>query len=224
MTRVAIFVDGANMFYAQRSLGWFIDWKALLHRLIQERTLYNAFYYTAVNPKRPNDEGFYRYLTHVGYTVRRKALKRIHDPEGGQYIEKANLDIEMVVDMFNTIPLYDEAVLCTGDSDFERAIELLRSKGKVITVLSTLHHISLELRNAADRYVDVAEWRPWVERELPEAPHVANGIGMVGHVGMHPPDPTRLIPGEPGAGGMEPPRPRWRPLGEEVPPVPLREP
>jgi uncharacterized LabA/DUF88 family protein len=164
MDRIAIFVDGANMFYAQRHLGWFVDWKRALDWLTEGKTLYNAFYYTAVNPNRPGDEGFYRFLTNVGYTVRRKPLKRILDPETGANVEKANLDIEIVVDMFNTLPLYDEAALFSGDSDFERAVELLRSKGKIITVLGTQGMISLELRNAADRYVDIAELRHIIGR------------------------------------------------------------
>jgi uncharacterized LabA/DUF88 family protein len=113
------------MFFALRKLGWHIDWKRFLTALTDGKTLYNAFYYTAAHPNRPEDEGFYRFLTTAGYTVRKKPLKRIIDADGN-YIEKANLDIEMVTDMFNTLPLYDEAVICTGDSDFERAVELLR--------------------------------------------------------------------------------------------------
>lgn len=162
--RIAVFVDGANMFYAQRQLGWFIDWRNMLALLTEGRTLYNAFYYTAVHPDRPADEGFYRFLTNVGYTVRRKPIKRIFDAESGTYFEKANLDVEMVVDIFNTLPLYDEAVLCTGDSDFERAVELLRSKGKVVRVVSTHGAASIELRNAADHYTDIGDLRAKVAR------------------------------------------------------------
>jgi|SRR5919198_3274194 uncharacterized LabA/DUF88 family protein len=188
MVRVAIFVDGANMFYAQqRHLGWFIDWKRLLDRLTHGKTLYNAFYYTAVNPNRTNDETFYRFLTNAGYTVRRKPLKRIVDPETGTFTDRANLDVEMVVDMFNTLPLYDEAVLCTGDSDFERAVELLRSKGKVITVVGTHGMMSIELRNASDVYVDLADWRESIERAPAAQPsstpalNHSRSLGITGH-------------------------------------------
>jgi uncharacterized LabA/DUF88 family protein len=161
--RVAVFVDGANMFYAQKTLGWYVDWSRVLRHLTAGRLLYNAFYYTTL-ATRPADEGFHQYLVNTGYTVRRKALKRVYDEITGTYIEKANLDVEIVVDMFNTLPLYDEAVLCSGDSDFERAVELLRSKGKLITVVATHRNISFELRNAADRFVDLADIRDHVER------------------------------------------------------------
>jgi uncharacterized LabA/DUF88 family protein len=162
-SRVAIFVDGANMFYAQRSLGWYVDWSRVLRYLSAGRSLYNAFYYTTV-ASRPADEGFQQYLVNTGYTLRRKPLKRIYDDNSGTFVERANLDVEIVVDMLNTLPLYDEAVLCSGDSDFERALELLRAKGKLITVVAAHRNISFELRNVADRFVDLATIREQVER------------------------------------------------------------
>ena len=100
----------------------------------------------------------------MGYTVRTKILKEYYDDVSGRYSQKANLDIEIVVDMFNTVDQYDEVVLFSGDGDFERAIELLRSKNTHITVVSTEGMIARELRNATDQYVDLNDIRDKIEK------------------------------------------------------------
>ena len=66
--------------------------------------------------------------------------------------------------MFNTVDQYDEVVLFSGDGDFERAIELLRSKNTHITVVSTEGMIARELRNATDQYVDLNDIRDQIEK------------------------------------------------------------
>lgn len=91
-------------------------------------------------------------------------MKRILDAETGQFKEKCNLDIEIVIDMINTAERYDTAVLLSGDGDFERAVELLRSKGKEIVAVSTEGRIAKELINAVDRYVDLRDLRSEIER------------------------------------------------------------
>jgi uncharacterized LabA/DUF88 family protein len=130
MNRLSIFVDGNNMFYAQQKNGWFFDPRRVLEYFKNEQpetTLINAFWYTGL--KDPQDQrGFRDALISLGYTVRTKILKEYYDDVSGRYSQKANLDIEIVVDMFNTVDQYDRVVLFSGDGDFERAIELLRSK------------------------------------------------------------------------------------------------
>ncbi|MCP5990093.1 NYN domain-containing protein, partial [Klebsiella pneumoniae] len=90
-------------------------------------------------------------------------LKEFHDESNGnRYFQRANLDIEIVIDMFNTVEQYDEIVLFSGDGDFERAIELLRAKQTHITVVSTDGMIARELRNATDRYIDLNDIRSFI--------------------------------------------------------------
>jgi uncharacterized LabA/DUF88 family protein len=96
--------------------------------------------------------------------VRTKILKEYYDDASGRYSQKANLDIEIVVDMFNTSDQYDHVVLFSGDGDFERAIELLRSKNTKITVVSTEGMIARELKNATDRYIDLNSIREQIEK------------------------------------------------------------
>lgn len=165
MSRLSIFVDGNNMFYAQQKNGWFFDPKRVLEYFTSDPnvTLINAFWYTGL--KDPQDQrGFRDALISLGYTVRTKQLKEYYDDSSGRYSQKANLDIEIVVDMFNTVEQYDRMVLFSGDGDFERAIELLRTRNTHIIVVSTEGMIARELRNATDRYIDLNDIRKQIEK------------------------------------------------------------
>jgi uncharacterized LabA/DUF88 family protein len=165
MNRLSIFVDGNNMFYAQQKNGWFFDPRRVLEHFTRDIDiqLVNAFWYTGL--KDPQDQrGFRDALISLGYTVRTKILKEYYDDNSGRYSQKANLDIEIVVDMFNTVDQYNRVVLFSGDGDFERAIELLRSKNTHITVVSTEGMIARELRNATDCYIDLNDIRESIEK------------------------------------------------------------
>lgn len=163
--RLSIFIDGNNMFYAQQKNGWFFDPRRVLAFFTHDPNivLVNAFWYTGLKDMQ-DQRSFRDALINLGYTVRTKLLKEYYDETLGKYYQKANLDIEIVIDMFNTVGQYDRVVLFSGDGDFERAIELLRSKNTHITVVSTEGMIARELRNATDRYIDLNEIRPFIEK------------------------------------------------------------
>lgn len=165
LSRVSIFVDGNNMFYAQQKNGWFFDPRRILDYFTRDPgiMLINAFWYTGL--KDPQDQrGFRDALISLGYTVRTKILKEYYDDSSRRHSQKANLDIEIVVDMFNTVDQYDRVILFSGDGDFERAIELLRCKKTHITVVSTEGMIARELRNATDHYIDLNAIRDQIEK------------------------------------------------------------
>src|SRR6185503_8749320 len=100
-----------------------------------------------------------------GFTVRVKTIKYFRDEISGELTRKANLDLEMAMDLFTTLGQYDTALLVTGDGDFERAVELLRNYGKRVIVASTQDTVARELRNAAGKhFFDLAEIRQHIER------------------------------------------------------------
>ncbi len=168
MERIAIFIDGANMFYAQRKMGWHIDYRKVYEFYASQAQVYNAFYYTSVtNPPDTGMEGFLRALTGMGYTVRRKVVKEILDQETGQTIRK------IVIDMLTTADLYDRAILISGDGDFERAVEFLRGRGKRIDGLGVHAMAAYDLVNAMDRYLYLEDLRELVEK--PSAATATNG-------------------------------------------------
>lgn len=180
--RVSIFVDGANMFYTQKKgLGWFFDPAKLLKVLRADDDLTDAYWYMGLKqPPDPRDENFVRFLAYAGYVVRTKGLKTIYDSETGDTTQKANLDVEIVMDMFNTIDNYDKAILLSGDGDFERALELLRTRGKEICVVSTQNWIAAELRMAVgSHFVDLQDLRDRIERlERPGFPAATDSSGV----------------------------------------------
>ncbi len=164
MERIALFIDGANVYAAAKRLGWNFDHRKILEHFASYGTLYNAFYYTAIpTPIDDKQKRFTDALTYMGYTVRTRPLREATD-ENGDTFRRANLDIEIVTDLLSTSDLYDTAILLTGDGDFERPVEVLRARGKRIIVASIAEMTSYELRNVADTYVDFKDIREHVER------------------------------------------------------------
>lgn len=160
MLRVALFIDEANIFFSQKTLKWEVDFKKVYDYFEENFALYNAFFY-ATEPQESEEEKRKQYqeFSLMGFTLRLKKLKEIRDFSGKVVAKKANLDIEMAVDMFSTQSNYDIAVLFTGDSDFVSAVERLRGNGKQIFVFSTKGHSSLELVNSADKFIDLQKMK-----------------------------------------------------------------
>src|SRR5438132_1810242 len=180
LQRVSIFVDGANMYYAQKKLGWYSDLRKVVQFFGRDagNVVSEAYYYTGADTQTKNrDSAFHEYLMYSGYTVRTKAIKQMVDDTTGEIVEKANLDIELVIDMFNTVTLYDTCILMSGDSDFERALELVRTKGKRIAVVAHPEMTARELRNVAGRnYFDLRDLERYVAR-TDRLPDPANPTG-----------------------------------------------
>lgn len=150
--RVAMFVDGANMDGACRAAGYFLDYRKAREFFVACGRFYAGFYYIAdFTASDPLQQRYMDFLSHAGYIVRRRPVKVIRDQDTGERIIKGNLDTEIVLDMLNTVDNYDVAFLLSGDSDFERAVELLRSRGKRIYVVNARASLSRELSYVADK-------------------------------------------------------------------------
>ena len=164
--RVAVFVDGANYFYMQKSLGWRIDALKLLEYCAGFGEIADAYYYIGIDaPPEAQQQAYLHALTNMGYALVTKHIKTIYDSDSRESRQKANLDIEIVLDMFNTIDNYDMAVLISGDGDFERALQLLKARGKKFKVISTSGMVAREIRNICGmHYIDFENIREQVEK------------------------------------------------------------
>ena len=150
--RVALFIDGANTDGSARAAGYFVDFKKAREFFTGNASFYAAFYYVAdFTASDPQQLRFFDFLSHAGYIVRRRPVKVIRDQDTGERIIKGNLDTEIVLDMLNTVDNYDVAFLFSGDSDFERAVDLLRSRGKRLFIVSARAQLSRELAYVADK-------------------------------------------------------------------------
>jgi uncharacterized LabA/DUF88 family protein len=165
--RVAMFVDGANMDLACRTAGYFIDYRKARNFFLAHGLFYAAFYYIAdYTASDPLQQRYLDFLSHSDFIVRRKAVKAIRDHETGERVLKANVDTELILDLVNTVDNYDLAFLFSGDSDFERAVDLLRSRGKRIYVVTSRAVISRELVYVADKPVFfLEEFRAQLQRD-----------------------------------------------------------
>jgi uncharacterized LabA/DUF88 family protein len=149
--RVVIFIDGANLFYAAAHLNIDIDYTKLLYYLIKGRRLVRAYFYTGVDRTNEKQQSFLMWMRHNGYRVITKDVIQL--PDGSK---KANLDVEIAVDMMKLASYCDGAVLVSGDGDLAYVVNALSYQGVKIEVVSLYSMISDSLIKVADCYTDLA--------------------------------------------------------------------
>ena len=167
--RLALFIDGANLYATSKALGFDLDYKLLRQEFMRRGKLVRAFYYTALlendeySPIRPLVD----WLDYNGYTMVTKAAKEFTDSFGRRKI-KGNMDIELTVDAMELAPSIDHAVLFSGDGDFRPLVASLQRRGVRVSVVSTIRGqqpmIADELRRQADNFIDLYELRDVVGR------------------------------------------------------------
>ncbi|WP_292054274.1 MULTISPECIES: NYN domain-containing protein [unclassified Brevundimonas] len=161
-TRIALFIDGANLYSAARSLNVDLDFRKLSDFFGRDARLIRSYYYTAIvegeefSPVRPLVD----WLDYNGFTVMTKPVRRFTDAQGHTRT-KGNMDVEIAVDMLELAPHLDEVVLFSGDGDFKRLVQAVQAKGVRVTVVSTTKsqppQISDDLRRQADEFLDLAD-------------------------------------------------------------------
>lgn len=177
--RIALFIDGANLYSAARGLGFDIDYKRLLDHFRTKGTLIRAFYYTALledqdySPLRPLID----WLDYNGYAVVTKPAKEFTDANGRRRV-KGNMDIELAIDALEMADKLDHLILFSGDGDFRRLVDAVQRRGKRVTVVSTMRSqppmIADELRRQADQYIDLESLRDVLGRNHSDRPATRN--------------------------------------------------
>ena len=173
--KIALFIDGANLYATAKSLGFDIDYKRLLREFQSRGNLLRAFYYTAVieDQEYSSIRPLIDWLDYNGYTVVTKATKEFVDQTGRRKV-KGNMDIELAVDAMELAPHIDHMVLFSGDGDFRSLVESVQRRGVRVTVVSTITTqppmVADELRRQADIFQDIAELQSKVGRDPSERP------------------------------------------------------
>lgn len=167
--RVALYIDGSNMYSAARGLGFDVDYKRLRDFFTGKARLIRAFYYTALiedqeySPIKPLVD----WLDYNGYTMVTKPTKEFTDSLGRRRI-KGNMDIELAIDMLEMSAHVDHAVLFSGDGDFRRLVEAVQRRGVVVSVVSTVRStppmIADDLRRQADMFIELQDLVPHIQR------------------------------------------------------------
>ncbi len=167
--RLALFIDGANLYSAARSLGFDIDYKRPARSVRRQGParprllLYGADGRSGVFADPPLID----WLDYNGYTLVTKPAKEFTDAFGRRKI-KGNMDIELAIDVMEMAPHLDHIVLFSGDGDFRRLVEAVQRKGVRVTVVSTTRSqppmVADELRRECDNFVELMDLAPSIAR------------------------------------------------------------
>ena len=160
--RVAVFIDGNNLFHAARFHNIDIDYNKLLRVLLGDGRLLRAFFYTGVDIGAERQQGFLLWMRRNGFRVIQKELKTFYDGT-----RKANLDVEIAVDMLSLAGRYDTAVLVSGDEDFVYAVNAVAYKGCRVEVAGFRSNTAPKLIDVADYFIDLGEIAERVRKDVP---------------------------------------------------------
>lgn len=182
--RIALFIDGANLYSAAKALNFDIDYRKLLDEFKKRGILVRAYYYTALvegddySPVRPLVD----WLDYNGFTLITKTAREFTDSQGRKRW-RGDMDIEIACDMMEMAEHCDHLVLFSGDGDFRRLLESVQRKGARVTVVSTVKSqppmTSDELRRQADTFVDLADLQTVVGR--PRSQNAPQGAAKFAH-------------------------------------------
>ena len=173
--KIALFIDGANLYATTKKLGIEIDYKKLLQEFRSRGNLLRAFYYTAVveDQEFSSIRPLIDWLDYNGYHVVTKPTKEFVDQNGRRKV-KGNMDIELTVDAMELAPHIDHMVLFSGDGDFRTLLESVQRRGVRVTVVSSLTTqppmVADELRRQADVFLDIVELQAKIGREPQNRP------------------------------------------------------
>ena len=179
--RLALFIDGANLYAATRALGFDIDFEKLREHFAEDGRLLGSFYYTAIpeseeySPLRPLVD----WLNYNGFTTVTKPIKTYTNADGSTKV-KGDMDIDLAVDALELAPHVEHIVLFSGDGDFRPLAAALQSKGVRVSVASTIQSqppmIADELRRQADEFIELADLKDVIGRPpRPDAAQSAPG-------------------------------------------------
>jgi len=176
--KIALFIDGANLYATSRSLGFDIDYSKLLKAFQKRGYLLRAYYYTALieDQEYSSLRPLIDWLDYNGYRVITKAAREYVDGHGRRKV-KGNMDIELTIDAMELGETIDHFVIFSGDGDFRSLVAALQRRGRKVSVVSTIASqpamIADELRRQADHFIDLASLRKEIGRAAQERSHPA---------------------------------------------------
>lgn len=172
--KLAVFIDGTNLYSAARGLGLEIDFRKLNQEFRKRGRLLRINYYTTIietdehNPLKPLVD----WLSYNGFNTVVKPAREYTDREGRRRF-RGSMDLEIATDMLQSSDTIDHAVLFAGNGDFRRVVEAVKAKGVRVTVISSVKSqpqvIADELRREADAFIDLEEMAELIARPRRES-------------------------------------------------------
>lgn len=173
LEKIALLIDGANLYSATKALGFDIDYKRLLKEFQSRGYLLRAFYYTTLieDQEYSSIRPLLDWLDYNGYSVVTKLAREFTDAQGRRRV-RGNMDIEIAVDAMELAEHVDHIVLFSGDGDFRSLVEALQRRGVRVSVVSTISTqpplIADDLRRQADVFIDLVDLQPKIGRDPSE--------------------------------------------------------
>ena len=178
--KLALFIDGANLYQTARALGFDIDYRKMISSFQAEGYLLRCYYYTAL----AEDQEFSSirplvdWLDYNGFRVVTKPMKEFIDSSGQRRRVRPSLDMELAVDVFDLVGTVDHIVLFTGDGDFRSLVEAVQRRGMKVTVISSVKTsppmIADDLRRQADNFLELSSLGKVMGRDMSDRPSRQN--------------------------------------------------
>jgi uncharacterized LabA/DUF88 family protein len=178
--RIALFIDGANLYATAKTLGFDIDYRKMLKEYQGRGYLVRAFYYTALieDQEYSSIRPLIDWLDYNGYSVVTKPTKEFIDSTGRRKV-KGNMDIELAIDAMELAEHINHMILFSGDGDFRSLVEAMQRKGVRVSVVSTISTqppmVADELRRQADEFIDLTSLQARIGRDPSERSARAQG-------------------------------------------------
>ncbi|MGH0217364.1 NYN domain-containing protein [Sinorhizobium meliloti] len=171
--KIALLIDGVNLFAASKALGFNVDFRKLLEAFRKRAYLLRANYYAALveDQETSSIRPLIAWLDYNGYRVVTKPVREFTDSLGRRKVE-GNMDVELAIDAIELAETADHLVIFSGDGNFTSLVAALQRKGRKVSVVSSMSTrppmISDALRREADHFIDLVKLRAEISRETPE--------------------------------------------------------
>lgn len=167
MTKVSVYIDGANFFGGLRTINkhytdYKFDFERFVRKIVGERDLVLVYYYNAslkqqINPKIfAKQQSLFKRLRNIKKfkIILCKRQKR-QNKGGDHYYTIKGDDIHLAIDMLRDAyeDRYDTAILISGDGDFAPLVEYVRKKGKKVENYHFKKNISYDLLHECSKNV-----------------------------------------------------------------------
>ena len=179
--KIALFIDGANLYATAKQLGFDMDYRRLLKEFQGRGNLIRAFYFTTLveSEEYSSIRPLVDWLDYNGYRVITKAAKEFTDATGRRRV-KGNMDVELAIEMLELAPHLDQIYLFSGDGDFRPLVEAVQRKGVKVSVVSSITTsppmVSDELRRQCDEFVEISHLMQRIGRDPAERASRAPGM------------------------------------------------
>lgn len=170
--KLAILIDGQNLHYTAKGLGFTIDYKRFLAEFKTRGVLVRAYYYTIIAEEFQTTRPLLDWLDYNGFTVRTQSVREFNDDEGRRKF-KRTIGIELAVDALEIAKHVDHLILCSGDGDFCSLVAAIQRLGPRVTVVSSMRTkpamIADELRRQADTFLELDDLKVSLVRTMEQS-------------------------------------------------------